>query len=478
MKYVTQHLNLLFALAFSLTSLIFSQFATAESVYLRSAAPLDEPRGYCLDVAGWGVNARPDEPLRGHTCKYGEENADQIFRWVDEQTGHFHMPAYDRCLAAVSAEVGSNIIAAECENSDLQAWEFVPNGNLALREHPELCITMGETSSIAGAEILVSPGYKARPTTMQPCRDAGDPYQDYRWGRDDEFELSVANRIRTRMPADIQDGIRDFFYNGEGNPLPFTNSLYENVPQIYRQDEVKTTANLAYGEHEKQVLDVHVDTRRRGDELAPVFVYFHGGGYVRGAKENSHNVGEFFASVGMVGVSANYRLAPEFQWPEGANDVSAVVNWVTENIEEYQGDPNQIYLIGKSAAANHVATYAYRPELLKVESPAVAGVILISGNYRSTTEAYYGTENLDSKAILGNVSRGDIRTLLTTSEYESDQTKASALLLAAELAGSHGNVAVVRMLAGHNHFSPNLSIGTGDRMLSEEILDFALDAKK
>ena len=86
----TNIIRVLFAL--SLLPLV----AIADGGYLRSAVPLDEPRGYCLDVAGFGANVRTDDPLRVHTCKYGEDNIDQLFRWVDVESGHIVMPAYDR----------------------------------------------------------------------------------------------------------------------------------------------------------------------------------------------------------------------------------------------------------------------------------------------------------------------------------------------------------------------------------------------
>jgi hypothetical protein len=95
----------------------------ADGGYLRTAAPLDEPRGYCLDVAGFGPNARTDEPLRVHTCKYGEDNADQLFKWVDRDTGRIAMPAYDRCLTAESLQPGAQILVRDCGDSELQAWE-------------------------------------------------------------------------------------------------------------------------------------------------------------------------------------------------------------------------------------------------------------------------------------------------------------------------------------------------------------------
>jgi pimeloyl-ACP methyl ester carboxylesterase len=451
--------------------------AIAEGGYLRSSAPLDEPRGYCLDVAGFGVDARPDEPLRAHTCKYGEDNVDQLFKWVDFDSGHVIMPAYNRCLAVEAMQAGAQIMVEDCAQSTMQAWDFVPNGNLSLRVRPDLCLTLGPETMDAGAEILVFPGYRYRTSTLEFCREAGDQLQDFRWGRDDEFERGFANALRSGMPADIQIGIRDIFDSGEGNVLALTNALYEDVPSSYRSTEVQTSMDIAYGTHERQKLDIHVDTYRRGETLQPVVIYFHGGGYTRGAKENSHNVGGYYASIGLVGVSATYRLAPEAQWPDGANDVAATVQWVHENISQYGGDPDRIFLVGKSAGGGHVANYALRPEVLDQDYPEAAGVIIISGNYDSETEAYFGFNDLEQKQIYGNISRTSIPMMLTSSEFDLGETAAATMELAYELSHEHGALPRLRQLPGHNHYSPNISIGTSDRLLSDEILDFVLNTK-
>jgi len=457
--------------AFSLFPLV----ALADGGYIRSAVPMDEPRGYCLDVAGFGVNARPDEPLRVHTCKYGEDNIDQLFRWVDFESGHIAMPAYKRCLAAESAQAGAQILVRECSDSELQAWTFVPNGNLVLRANPDLCLTMGDERFDAGSEVLVFPGYQYRSSTMQACRERGDKLQDFRWGRDDEHVRGMANALRHGMPPEVREQIRRMHVDGADGVLGKTNALYESVERTYRPSEVETTADLAYGEHEMHKLDVHVDTRRRGDALQPVIMYLHGGGYIRGAKENSRNVGEYFASIGLVGVSATYRRAPEIKWPEGANDVGAAVQWVKDNISEYGGDPDRIYVIGKSAGGGHAATYALRPELLSKEYARAAGIILVSGSLHFGEAEYFGVDDgSGTKPVLGNVSKVDMDVMLTSSEFDEYHMGANALALANELASKHNYIARVRQLPGHNHYTPNISIGTADRLLSNEILDFVL----
>lgn len=451
--------------------------AQADGGYLRTAAPLDEPRGYCLDVAGFGANVRTDEPLRVHTCKYGEDNIDQLFKWVDAESGHVAIPAYDRCLAARSSQAGSQLFIDVCADSALQSWHFVPSGQLKLRANPDLCLTVGSERFDAGAEVLVFPGYQYRSATMEVCRDRGDVLQDMRWGRDDEHVRGMANGLRTGMPAAVQEGIRHFHDSGADGVLAKTKELYETVASTYRPSEVKTYGDLAYGEHEQQMLDVHVDTKRRGDALQPVVVYLHGGGFVRGNKLASKNVGEYYASIGLVGISATHRLAPGAQWPEGANDVGAIVEWVSANIAEYGGDPDRIYVLGKSAGGNHVATYALRPELLDRAYPRATGIVLISAALDASSSAYFGAaEDSDRKTVLGNVSQVDMAVMLVTAEFDSSALTSSALALANELASEHDYLPRVRQLPGHNHFSSNISIGTSDRMLSDEILDFVLES--
>ena len=98
--------------------------------------------------------------------------------------------------------------------------------------------------------------------------------------------------------------------------------------------------DVSYGPHELQTVDVFAPVER-SDELAPVVVFVHGGGMVRGNKTIANtdliysNIPTFFARHGIVGVNANYRLVPEVQWPSGPEDIGGMLTWVRENIESY-----------------------------------------------------------------------------------------------------------------------------------------------
>src|SRR5262249_22465399 len=116
----------------------------------------------------------------------------------------------------------------------------------------------------------------------------------------------------------------------------------------------------------------------------PVLLYVHGGGFVRGDKTGPNspfndNIAAWAARNGMVGVIMTYRLAPESTWPSGPQDMAAAVTWARENIKQYGGDPQRIYLMGASAGGHHVAAYVAFPEYHVVPGSGLAGAILLSG---------------------------------------------------------------------------------------------------
>ncbi|HJP36513.1 MAG TPA: alpha/beta hydrolase, partial [Gammaproteobacteria bacterium] len=312
---------------------------------------------------------------------------------------------------------------------------------------------------------------------LQPCAASAQEFKQFRWGELDELARTHADTVGREMPMELAAQIREVVSRGAG--AQETSALYANQPRVYEPGEIEVVENLAYGPHERHRLDVHTDNYRYGDIPMPVVMYFHGGGFVRGNRAASRNVADYFASLGLVGVNATYRLAPEAQWPAGSEDVGAAVTWVKENISDHGGDPNQIFVIGKSAAAFHVAAYAFMPEILGPSAPVPAGVVLVSGTYGADSSnpsdgrvAYFGEDlsRWPEISVLGNIQRTDIPVLLSISDYDRSTTKASFVDLVRELTVDHEQMPRVVQLIGHDHYSPNPSIGTQDTQLSAEIL--------
>jgi para-nitrobenzyl esterase len=109
---------------------------------------------------------------------------------------------------------------------------------------------------------------------------------------------------------------------------------------------------------------------------APVIVWIHGGGYVRGGSWEPQYEGTHFAEHGVVFVSINYRLGP-LGWlalPElsaesshgvsgnyGQLDQIEALKWVKKNIAAFGGDPGNVTIDGESAGGVSMALMMVSP---------------------------------------------------------------------------------------------------------------------
>lgn len=463
-------------LPMALIGIGLSTTLSAESAFLKSAHELNgEFRGFCLDVPGHTADINLDGRLRLHSCKYGEDATDQEWEWL--RTGQILAAPFNRCLTAEKLSADGTLYIKDCAAVPEQIWTISDTGNVSPASRTDLCITIEDDYRLAGAPPWVSPVYYAREADLQVCADHDTTLTQFRWGDLEELERSNADTLSDDMPPELTAAIHEIVSRGAG--AQETSALYRDQPRVYETGEIEVAQNIAYGPHQRHRLDIHTDNYRYGDIPMPVVMYFHGGGFVRGNRAGSRNVSDYFASLGLVGVNATYRLAADAQWPAGSQDVAAAVAWVRDNIGDYGGDRNQIFVIGKSAGAFHVAEYALRPEIAGDDGPAPAGVVLISGTYSANTNnpsdgrlAYFGDDmsRWSDISILGNIRRTDVPLLLSISDYDSQGTKASFADLVHELTAGYARMPRVVQLIGHDHFSPNPSIGTQDTQLSREIL--------
>jgi acetyl esterase/lipase len=458
---------------------VASSSALAAPSMLRTAAELDEPRGYCVDIAGYGETLRLDDPLQAHTCKYGAPNEDQLFD-VDTN-GAIRASDYDRCVAAAALEEGAKLLARRCSSNRSQQWS-INAGHLSPTSRPDLCVSLqGERGEIAGTPMLISPVYRRRDLTLARCVDALDSLQSFRRSAPDERGVSAADVARSGMTHEIAARLAAFGREFNGPIAAETAQIYATVPRVYEAAEIEVAKDIPYGPHERQHIDIHTGTMHRSATLAPVVIVFHGGGLIGGSRAATVNVADYFASIGYVGVNGGYRLAPDHKWPEGARDVGAAVTWLAAHVAEYGGDPEQIFVIGISTGSLHAATYVFRPELLPEGTARPAGVILVSGPYSFDFEhpspgelAYFGEDRSrwPQMVVPGNVSRSDVPVLFTTAEWDNPRYLEPFAELYRELVIQHGATPRYAQSLGHNHSSQLLSFGSADTSVSREVVDF------
>ena len=121
-----------------------SEQVNDQGEFLRVIAPLDEARGYCLDIPGHMAGVQIESPLQVHTCKHGIWNHDGRFDVVALRNGVIRMPHYELCLKAENTSIGARLLLAECTEAELQTWTLQDSGEIALEAFPQMCVTVEE----------------------------------------------------------------------------------------------------------------------------------------------------------------------------------------------------------------------------------------------------------------------------------------------------------------------------------------------
>ncbi|MBN43370.1 MAG: hypothetical protein CL573_07780 [Alphaproteobacteria bacterium] len=108
----------------------------------------------------------------------------------------------------------------------------------------------------------------------------------------------------------------------------------------------------------------------------PVFLFFHGGGFVIGSIESRDPQCRMISrDTPCIVVSVDYRLAPEHPFPAAPDDCWAALQWVHAKAGSLGGDPARIAVGGESAGGNLAAGLALRAR--DTGGPALSAQILV-----------------------------------------------------------------------------------------------------
>lgn len=154
-----------------------------------------------------------------------------------------------------------------------------------------------------------------------------------------------------------------------------------NLPAAMDGGTSKVGDGIPYATGPRHKLDVYAPEQRGAP--APVVFFIYGGGWSRGERSDYQFVGRALAARGFVTVIADYRLVPEVRFPDFLYDSAAALRWVQDNIANYGGDPNRLFLAGHSAGAYNAVMLALDPSYRQqfgVTMPILA-VAALSGPY-------------------------------------------------------------------------------------------------
>lgn len=184
------------------------------------------------------------------------------------------------------------------------------------------------------------------------------------------------------------------------------------------------------------ISDGKIDVRiyiPRGEGPFPVMVFFHGGGWVLFHLDAYDPIcSHICALAGIIVVSVEYRLSPEYKFPLATDDCLEATRWTAKHCREWNGDPFRIFLAGDSAGGNLAAVTAMR--IRDEGGPDIRGQVLI---YPATD--YYEPEKPSYVEFAAgyNLSMDDMKWFWKMYLHNKEDAKnpIAAPLLAADLSG-------------------------------------------
>jgi acetyl esterase/lipase len=163
----------------------------------------------------------------------------------------------------------------------------------------------------------------------------------------------------------------------------YRSSQMENsVPDLSAYTKPDGSEHVTYSHAAGQSLGMNLYRPKAAGRTAAILM-LHGGGWLGGSPLEMAEFGEYIAAHGNLAASAEYRLAPRYQWPAQLDDVQTAVRYLRKNADKLNIDPNRIASIGISAGGHLSlflgATEATHPLEYSGVSSRVEAVGSISG---------------------------------------------------------------------------------------------------
>lgn len=122
---------------------------------------------------------------------------------------------------------------------------------------------------------------------------------------------------------------------------------------------VKFSKDLVYDVEHNLKLDLYVNEAKDKKQISLIII--HGGGWIKGSKDQETEFATKFVTLGYDVVVPDYRLAPPNFYPAPQEDIEHVYQWTLNNFPD-----NQIATIGSSAGGTMAVELAIKYGILAV----------------------------------------------------------------------------------------------------------------
>lgn len=161
----------------------------------------------------------------------------------------------------------------------------------------------------------------------------------------------------------------------------------------------KVEKSLAYGDDARHKLDLYIPAE--SEEPLPVIVFFYGGSWDSGNRQDYLFMGEALASQGFLVAIPDYRIFPNVRFPAFVEDGALALRWLTDDVGKFGGDPEKIIMMGHSAGAHIAALLVFDERYLRAQglkAEDFQAFVGLSGPYAFDPLAYDSTEEIFATA--------------------------------------------------------------------------------
>lgn len=171
--------------------------------------------------------------------------------------------------------------------------------------------------------------------------------------------------------------------------LVYTDLAKSLANGISRLGSYSITRNIEYGTSPHQKMDIYTSKDAKD---SPVVVFFYGGNWATGSKDDYSFFAQSLTAQGMTVVIADYAKYPEHKFPAFVEDGANVLAWVRQNIAEYGGNSENTYVMGHSAGAYIAAILTLDESYIKAKGGNqswIKGMIGLAGPYNFVLDEDY-----------------------------------------------------------------------------------------
>uniref|UniRef100_A0A182QYE2 Carboxylic ester hydrolase n=1 Tax=Anopheles farauti TaxID=69004 RepID=A0A182QYE2_9DIPT len=122
------------------------------------------------------------------------------------------------------------------------------------------------------------------------------------------------------------------------------------------------------GSEDGLYLNVYTPAIGKKGVSMPVMVFFHGGGMTGGNGDSSMYLPDYLVQEGIVVATVNYRLGvlgflclPQagIEGNSGLKDQRLALQWISQNVKTFGGDPNNVTIFGASSGGSNVIMHCF-----------------------------------------------------------------------------------------------------------------------